>query len=157
MSEEIYNDYSKSVIYTIYNENHPELIYVGSTTNLNNRIPAHYYKCKKYPNRLVYKTINNNWTDWKFKIYEEYPCNNRKDLEKREGVIIKLIGTLNERIAGRNNKEYYETYRDKRIQQMNIRYIKNKDKQSQYYKERYLKNKLQSLNDSDKFSQLVSQ
>jgi hypothetical protein len=38
-------------------------------------------------------------------LYEMYKCNT-KELVKREGEIIRQIGTLNKNIAGRTLKEY---------------------------------------------------
>ncbi len=37
----------------------------------------------------------------------KYSCNNVEELWKREGEIIRLIGTLNSRIEGRGTKQYY--------------------------------------------------
>ena len=36
--------------------------------------------------------------------YENYPCENEEQLNKREGEIIREIGTVNKQIAGRTHK-----------------------------------------------------
>ncbi len=46
-------------------------------------------------------------------LYEEYTCESKEQLNKREGEIIRKIGTLNQRRAGRIDKEYIEGYKDK--------------------------------------------
>ena len=148
MSDIVDKRYLKALIYTISNIEYPDKIYVGSTINLDDRIPQHYRDCKKCPNMLVYKFVNNDWKNWKFSIYEYYPCNNKSELTKREGEIIKEIGTLNERIAGRNKKQYYKDKLDIILVNKKQFYIKNKDKilvdRKQYYndnKDRILEQK----------------
>lgn len=141
-------DYSNAVIYIIYNIHTKVIIYVGSTKNLKNRINTHHSHCKKHcNNKTLYKTINNNWEEWKIEKYEDYPCNNKKELTKKEGEIIKTLGsTLNIRIAGRDNREWHIDHRAIRLEKMNQRYLNNKENQSKYYKERYLNKKLQKIN-----------
>jgi len=99
-------DYSKGVIYTIRCLNDPN-VYVGSTIqSLSVRMGGHrkaYVKNKVLGfNKEIVKDINN----WKIELYENYPCNKREELARREGEIIRQIGTLNKNIAGRNAKEY---------------------------------------------------
>lgn len=120
-------DYSNGKIYTIRNRNDNTKIYVGSTIQpLYKRLYTHKCSSKKeeYMNRLLYIEINGDWTNWYIELYEHYPCNNRNELEKREGEIIRLIGTLNKSIAGRDDKQYRIDKADK-IKQY---YIDNADK-----------------------------
>lgn len=42
--------------------------------------------------------------NFEIEVVEEFPCENKKELEKREGEIIREYGTLNRRIAGRNKQ-----------------------------------------------------
>jgi hypothetical protein len=44
---------------------------------------------------------------------KNFPCENKEQLNKREGEIIREIGTLNKKIAGRTQKEYIEDNKDK--------------------------------------------
>lgn len=122
-------DYSKGKIYTIRCKNDPSLIYVGSTIQpLAKRWGGHKIYSLKHPNILIYSTINNDWDNWYIELYEECPCENKEQLCKKEGEIIRLIGNLNIRIEGRTKKEYNEKY-----------YNDNKDKVSDYNKEYRLK------------------
>ena len=137
-------DYNKGKIYTIRCRTDETLIYVGSTIQpLSVRIGGHKINSRdiKRQNMLIYKTINNNWDDWYIELYEDYPCENKEQLCKREGEVIRDIGTLNTRIEGRTLKEYTEDNKDKiAIKQKTYR-ENNKDKSREYFKERYEQNK----------------
>ena len=131
-------DYNKGKIYTIRCRTDDTLIYVGSTIQpLSVRIGEHKRRGNnvKYQNILIYKTINNNWDDWYIELYEEYPCENKEQLCKREGEVIRSIGTLNSQIAGRTNKEYYENNKLKLLEQMKDYYNNNKGKILEYQKQ----------------------
>ena len=104
-------NYQGGRIYTIRCKIDDTLIYVGSTTQpLAKRWAEHRSKSKKDNTRKLYQSINNNWGEWYIELYEEYPCDNREQLNKREGEIIRLIGNLNVKIEGRTKKEYYKEY-----------------------------------------------
>jgi len=112
-------DYQKGKIYTIRNKNDINLIYVGSTCNkyLCNRFSNHKSNSKTAPNNSFYKHIT-DWNDWYIELYENFPCNDKNELTKREGEVIREIGTLNAKNAGLNlppiingcRKEYTKEY-----------------------------------------------
>jgi hypothetical protein len=79
----------------------------------------------KRSNNFFYQHID-DWNVWYIELYENYPCENKEQLIKREGEIIREIATLNKRIAGRTQKEWV---------------LDNKHKMDQYYKEYREKNK----------------
>ena len=107
-------DYQNGKIYTIRCKSDNTLIYVGSTiTTLSRRLAEHKSKSKKYNTRKIYQSINDNWDDWYIELYEVYPCENKEQLNKREGEIIREIGTLNGQIAGRTRKEWRNENPDK--------------------------------------------
>ena len=118
-------DYQKGKIYTIRNKNDTNLIYVGSTCKkyLSDRISNHRSNSKKTPNNHFYKLIN-DWNDWYIELYENFPCNNKNELTKREGEVIREIGTLNMKNAGLNLPPVING--DKK--QYNKKYNKIKDK-----------------------------
>lgn len=103
-------DYSNGKIYTIRCRSDPDHIYVGSTVQpLYKRWGGHKCDSKRHPEKgKLYPTIGNNWEDWYIELYEEYPCENKEQLCKREGQIIREIGKLNKNIEGRTDKEYYQ-------------------------------------------------
>jgi hypothetical protein len=120
-------DYSFGKIYTIRCRYDDNLIYVGSTVEkkLCDRMSKHRChskldRCMNYP---LYQEVNKtNWDNWFMELYEDYPCENKAQLNQREGQIIREIGTLNKLVAGRSPKEYRRENADK---------IKEKGKQ--YY------------------------
>ena len=131
-------DYQNGKVYTIRCKSDNNLIYVGSTaTTLSRRLAEHKSKSKKYNTRKLYQSINDNWDDWYIELYEVYPCENKEQLNKREGEIIRLIGNLNTIIAGRTNKEWYNDNKDKKKKY----YEDNKEKITEQKKEYYQMNK----------------
>ncbi len=110
-------DYSQGKIYKIVC-NKTGLIYIGSTcSTLEKRLKRHESDCKRYldkkTNHLIssiFVTFNN---DYKIELIENYPCQNRKELEDREYFHIddnECINTL------RHSTGKYNYY-----QRMNIR------------------------------------
>ena len=142
-------NYSKGKIYTIRNKNDPSLIYVGSTIqSLAKRLGGHKKDCKKttkYPNHQLYTKIE-DWNDWYIELYENCPCNSKEELCKREGEIIREIGTLNRCIAGRsvresqknwreNNKEKYHNYNIEYSKKYNEEHNEERLNYSRFYEE----------------------
>jgi hypothetical protein len=149
-------NYQDGRIYTIRCRTDNTLIYVGSTTqSLARRWAEHKSDSikEKHQNRLIYKTINGNWKDWYYELYELYPCNSKEELCRREGEITREIGTLNMTIAGRTLKEwgkenpdkvklidkkYYENNKQKVLEQQKVYYTNNLEKiqeQTKLYRE----------------------
>ena len=59
------------------------------------------------------KIIELGFDDFYIELYENYPCNSKEELNKREGEVIREIGTLNSNIAGRTKEEYKKIYYEK--------------------------------------------
>jgi len=140
------SDYSKGKIYTIRCKTDTSLIYVGSTIqSLARRWGGHKSKSLRYPNYFLYQTINSDWHDWYIKLYELFPCNCKEELLKKEGELIRLIGTLNTHITGRSKKEYSKEWREnnkEKIKNYDKEYREdNKEKIKDYKKEYYEVNK----------------
>ena len=133
--------YMRGKIYTIRCHYDDSLIYVGSTIDtLAKRIGGHKTKSIKatYP---LYQTINNDWDNWYIELYEDFPCDNKEQLEKREGEVIREIATINKRIAGRDDKQYYQNHRDEILEKHKEKYQKNRDVILEKQKEKYQKNR----------------
>ena len=115
-------DYSKGKIYTIRNKNNENLIYIGSTTEkyLSTRFNKHksQYHCSLY-NYINNPDNNTNWNDWYIKLYEEFPCENKLQLCKKENEIIREKATINkigyrtEKMKKEQEKEYREKNKEK--------------------------------------------
>jgi hypothetical protein len=107
-------NYSNGKIYTIRFHNSNE-IYIGSTIqSLAVRFGGH----KKSQDTSLYYLINDkyngNWNECYYELYENYSCNNREELCKKEGEVIRQFKNdenydcINCVIAGRTAKEYEE-------------------------------------------------
>ena len=105
-------DYQKGKIYTVKSLTSPD-IYVGSTIQtLNERMKCHRTDYKRNEvlgqNKEIVKDIN----EWYIELYELFPCKNITELTRREGDVIKEIGTLNKQIAGRTKQEYHKDHKE---------------------------------------------
>jgi hypothetical protein len=127
-------DYKQGKIYTIRCKTDDTLIYVGSTVqSLSERMAKHRYDAIKKPTMCFYQYVD-DWDNWYIELYENFPCNNKEELNKREGVMIREIGILNKLIAGRTKKEYYEDNKTKLLDIMKQYQQDNKDKTSEKQK-----------------------
>ena len=122
-------DYSKSIIYKIVCKD-PEVkeCYVGSTTDLTRRRQGHKNTCNnvndKRSDLYVYRFIRENggFDNWEVVKIEDYPCENREDLHKRERYNLETLkASLNTVIPSRKEKEQKKEY-----------YLKNRDKFIEY-------------------------
>ena len=90
-------DYSNTVIYKIQHIEDESLLYVGSTTNFTQRKSSHKNRCnnpssKEY-NTKKYKMIRDNggWGVFKMIEIEKYPCDDKREAEKREDELMKEL------------------------------------------------------------------
>ena len=97
-------DYKNGKIYTSRCKFDTTLIYVGNTTQkLCDRMTSHRNNPR---NDVSFYSHVKDWSDWYIELYEDFPCERREQLVKREGEITRQIGTLNKNIAGRTRQEY---------------------------------------------------
>ncbi len=141
--------YSNGKIYTIRNRLDNEMIYVGSTIDrLCNRFAKHKYESKRNPNIYFYSFVS-NWDDWYIELYENIKCENKEQLLKREGDVMREIGTLNKVIAGNSisisEQDYMKRYREENKEKISelklLNYIQNKEVILEKSKIRYEINK----------------
>ena len=103
-------DYKQGKIHTIRCKTDDTLIYIGCTTqSLCERMAKHRYDSMKRPyngtffiNILMIGILGIQ----SHGLFENFPCENTEQLNKREGEIIREIGSLNKNIAGRTGKEW---------------------------------------------------
>jgi hypothetical protein len=112
--------YKKGKIYTIRCKTNPEHVYVGSTIqSLRCRFTHHKqcYKCSLY--KIINEEFDGNWDNWYIELYENFSCENKEELFKREKEIIREIATINkngfktEEIIKQENLAYWKSYRQK--------------------------------------------
>jgi len=149
-------NYQNGKIYSIRSYQ-TDMIYIGSTCqSLAVRKGAHKQNYQRYQNgkgNYVTSFEIIKYDDAYIELVEAYPCNNRYELCRREGELIReMDNVINKRIAGRThkewrednkeyNKEYYEANKDKISEQMKQWREDNKDKQRELNKQYYEANK----------------
>ena len=117
------NNFQDGKIYKVVNKINSE-IYVGSTTmDLDKRMIKHKCDAKQRPHLSKFYTFMNETgiDNFEIELIEDYPCETKEELRKREGKIIKAMATLNQRIAGRTPAEYSKEYRPKNKDKINKR------------------------------------
>ena len=177
------NKYKNGRIYKITDINYTEC-YIGSTIEkLCTRMAKHRYEYLQYKkgNKKKGKTTSYNLFDkygyenLKIELIENFECNSKEELYKREGFHIQNNECINKNIAGRTHKEWYNDNKNKRLiyhkmhyndnksiilkknqlyrtknknkisQQMQKYNIKNKDNITQYKKLHYKAKKIQKI------------
>jgi predicted GIY-YIG superfamily endonuclease len=138
-------DYSKCCIYTIKHVDDDRLVYVGHTTNFDKRIAQHkinYNDKRNAFNLKVYQMIREHggWDAFKMIEVEKYPCNDKREAERRENEIMKESkASMNMITSYRTEeevsedkqeykKEYYEAHKEKSKEYREI----NKEKIQEY-------------------------
>ena len=106
-------DYTNGRIYKILNYI-DDTCYVGATIKpLSKRMAAHWVDANNPKNQhrpLYTKMKEYGIENFYIELLEAYPCENVEELRKREGHYIREFGTLNKRIEGRTQHEYYREY-----------------------------------------------
>ena len=141
-------DYKNGKIYSIRSYQ-TDQIYIGSTTqSLSKRFSKHKSDYKKYIkcNNICYISSFKilQFEDAYIELLEECPCENKEQLCKREGELIRIYDCVNKVISGRTRKEYKEQNKDKIkeyydknkdtiLEKQKILYQENKDKKKEYY------------------------
>ncbi len=120
------NKYQRGQIYAI-RSHQTDLIYIGSTIE-----PLHkrFYNHKKKSNLCSSREII-QYNDAYIELIENYPCNSKKELCRKEGEHIRNTNCVNKFIAGRTKNEYYIDTKDRKKEYSES----NKDKINEYQKE----------------------
>jgi hypothetical protein len=106
-------------------------IYIGSTTQpLSVRFGGH----KRTPcsSREILQ-----FDDCYIELLEEFPCENKMQLTKREGLLIRSMDCVNKQIPNRTKAEHYQDNKEHFLQYKHQYYVDNnteiKEKQNQQY------------------------
>ncbi len=129
-------DYSRSKIYQIiptceFDEGD---IYIGSTVRLLSERMAQHRRQLTCSSKILFEKYGVQ--NCKIELIEEFPCENKEQLLKKEGEHQRAIKCVNARISGRTTKQYYLDNADK-IKEYNI---DNADKIRERNKQYYLDN-----------------
>ena len=149
-------DYNNGKIYQILNNINDE-VYVGSTIqSLSKRMYDHRMH-SKYQNCNFYKLMKEIGPDsFYIELIESYPCNNKEELNAREGYFIRERGTLNKAIIGRtpkqwveDNKEHVKQYKHNYYKQ-NMEHINKKNKKYNDNNKEHIKQVKKQYNETNK-------
>lgn len=113
-------DYQNNLNYKIEHIDKPSLVYVGHTTNWNNRKNQHKGNCinpnRKEYNLKLYRMIRENggWEMFRMIEVEKYPCNDKREAEKRETEVMRELqsnmNTYRSFVTDEEKKEYSSEY-----------------------------------------------
>lgn len=137
-------DYKNGKIYTI-RSNQTDDIYIGSTCSpLYKRLYNHKQHYNSWVNRgknymSSYEIIK--YDDCYIELLEEYPCENKQQLRKREGELQREMKCVNKEIAGRTKKEWYDDNKDRILENKKQKYNDNRDKLNKIKLNYYYRNK----------------
>lgn len=102
-------NYADGKIYAIRSYSTDD-VYVGSTcTTLTKRLSRHksdyeYWLKKDYKYTTSYEVLKND--DYYIELLEECPCENKQQLNRREGQVIRSMKCVNKNVAGRTTSEW---------------------------------------------------
>jgi len=140
-------DYKKGLIYKIVcNDITIKDCYVGSTTDITRRRCHHKSNCNNPDNDgynfKVYKFIreNNGWDNWSLILVENFPCENKLELVKRERYWIETLESkLNSRLSQRTDKEWRDDNKEILKKKRTKYKTENKEQILEKERERYAK------------------
>ena len=125
-------DYQKAKIYKLWSpQGSEEEVYIGSTCNdLRYRKHGHKQKGNSCNSKILFE----KYDDLRIELVEDYPCNNKQELNKKEGEYIRENKCLNKQIAGRTLKEYCQDNKEKKNEYDKKWRENNKEIQREYNK-----------------------
>ena len=142
MSRPGINKYQKGKVYKLLNSVNDE-VYVGSTCQklLSKRMGKHREDALLH-NSPVYKLMKEIGIDkFYIELIENYPCNSKDELTAKENYWIRQISTLNTRIEGRTQKEYYEENKQHILENQKKYRELHRDTLAEYHQDYYEQNK----------------
>ena len=114
-------------------------IYVGSTAQklLSTRLGGHKRNYNDWVNGKhnyisSYEILK--YDDCYIELLEDYPCENKHQLCKKEGEYIRKMDCINKHISGRTKKEYYKDNKEQTLERVKQYYNNNREKISEYKK-----------------------
>ena len=144
-------DYQKGKIYKLWSpQGEEDEIYYGSTIDeLRKRKNQHKLKKNSCSSKILFE----KYDDVRIELLEDYPCNNRAELEKKEGEYIRANKCLNRNVAGRTRKEWYEDNKENTLKLVKEYYENNKQSILEHHKEYQEQNKEKITERKKKYNQ----
>jgi hypothetical protein len=137
-------DFKQGKIYCLRSHQTDD-VYIGSTCQpLSKRKVDHKTNYKRWKNgKCGYVTSFEiiKYDDCYIELLEECPCDNKNQLERREGQLIREMKCINKLVAGRSKKEYNKENKEQ-IKEYNKKYNEeHKEQIAEHYKKYYEANK----------------
>jgi len=127
MTETI-NKYNNGKIYKIISYSNPDLVYYGSTIQpLSKRMDAHRNSKGRYKSEQIIEL-----GDAKILLVENYSCNSKEELIRKESEYILNNNCVNKVVPGRTRKEWSEANKDLIKQNSKEYYEANKEVIKEY-------------------------
>jgi len=143
-------DYSQGKIYKLFSVSNEDLVYYGSTaTTLNKRLTKHISEYKNDNIRACKSKLVIAAGDYKMELIENYPCNSKTELDRREGEYTKNNKCVNKVIAGRTYKEYCKDNKEY-IKKLNKDWRENNKEYRKEYNKKYYENNKEKEAEKDK-------
>ena len=137
-------DYQNAKIYKLWSPSQ-NLVYIGSTTQkLSQRKTKHVSDFKSWQNgKMNFVTSFSvlEFEDHRIELIENYPCNSKEELLKREGYYIKELDCINKCVSGRTQKEYYQDNKEELAKKHKEYYQNNKEELAKKKKQYQIDNK----------------
>lgn len=131
------NIYTNGQIYSIRSHQTKD-IYIGSSIQpLHKRLHSHkrdYNWFLKDKGHYVSSFEIIMFDDCYIELVENFPCMNKKELNKREGQHIRNTDCINRYVAGRTKQEYLKENKEQVSERHKKYYENNKNRISEYYK-----------------------
>jgi hypothetical protein len=146
-------NYQNGKIYKLWSPS-KNIIYIGSTTQpLCKRLVCHLSNYKAYNKDHSKKYLTSylvlDCEDYKIELLEECNCNNRQQLEKKEGEHIRNNECVNRCIVGRTDKQYYLDNIEKK-KEYSKQYIIDNAEKIKEYKKQYTTDNRDKINEYNK-------
>lgn len=108
------NRYAKGQIYTIRSHQTDD-VYIGSTCSpLHKRLSEHRGNFKQWKEGKDVRYVTSfeivKYDDAYVELLEDFPCDNKKELNRREGQLIRQNACVNKNVPGRTRAEYRAEY-----------------------------------------------
>jgi hypothetical protein len=146
-------DYQNGQIYALRSYQ-TDLIYIGSSCQpLHKRLHGHKKNYKLWQdNKYSYVTSFEiiKFADCYIELLEDYPCNSKNELNRKEGGCIRSMACVNKKVEGRTPEEYYEYNKEQILEYHKEYYEDNKEQILEYHKEYYENNKEQIAEKANK-------
>lgn len=129
-------DYTNGKIYKIVCNETGEVYYGSTTQKISQRVAKH-----KQPKELCMAKQILNRGNFDYSLVEDYPCDNKEQLHRRERWFIENCDCINKVIPLRTQQEYREQNKELRVEYDKIYRQTNLERIKENKKEYYEKNK----------------